>query len=537
MSSISIIETCQIDGLTYYLPAEENQLADLLRYARANNLKVAVRGAAHSFPLIAQQEAAPNSLFVTLAHLNKVNLDSQTGLVNVQAGCHLGYDPFDPLKLSTIENSLLYQIDPIHLDGPEKGRRTNQTGWALPDLGGISHQTVGGFMATGSSGGSVRYSFEDAVRAVTVMHHGVDDVEINTYTRPQPDTDTDPFYALAFAHRGLLGVVLSVAFQCEPTYDVTGTEVVSTPATCSIDLFGPGDDKRLGLADFFRGLPDPEQHRSDYSRLIWWPQPGMERMVVWQAQRTSPADEDASFPQEYKEVPYYFGSPTLSTLGADMIFTALGRWQSWITEFTVDQPLLREVLLKAGQELQPKIMEHVLGLFVSLDTPLQRFSDVWWQLLPMDNQMSDRLFPVWFTELWIPLDQTEAVMNTLREFYADAGHPERAGTFCCEIYAAQKSNFWMSPAYQTDVIRIDLFWFAGNTDGTPEAYYQQFWELLAPYGYRPHWGKYLPAATSEQGVDYLRNLYPKWDDVMALRTARDPYNIFLTDYWKQHLGL
>lgn len=537
MIDIGSIETKQINNVTYYLPKTEDDISTLLQYACQQNLKVVVRGAAHSFPLIGQEEAAPNSLFIILAYLANVNFDATTGLVNVQAGCHLGYDPFDPTGVSTVENSLLYQIDPTALDGPNKGRRIGSTGWALPDLGGISHQTVGGFMATGSSGGSVLYSFESAVVSVRIMHHGPNGVETNTYTRPTPANPDDPFYALAFAHRGLLGIVTEVVFQCEPTFDITGTETVSTPTDCSIDLFGPGDAKRLSLANFFRGLPDPQQHKGEYSRIIWWPQPGMERMVVWQANRTDPANEPAVFPVPYKEVPYIFGSPTIATAGADMIFTALGQWQSWINAFTGDDKILRDFLIETGKKLQPKIMEEILNVFVTLPTPVQPFTDVWWEILPMDNQMSDQLFPVWFTELWIPLDKTEVVMTTLRDFYADANHPERAGTFCCEIYAGRKSDFWMSPAYNTDVIRIDVFWFANNTDGTPQDYYQQFWELLAPFDFRPHWGKFLPAPDGAQGVSYLRSLYPKWDDVLTLRAQRDPYNLFLTTYWQQHLGL
>ena len=31
--------------------------------------------------------------------------------------------------------------------------------------------------------------------------------------------------------------------------------------------------------------------------------------------------------------------------------------------------------------------------------------------------------------------------------------------------------------------------------------------------------------------------YPKWDAWRAARERMDPGNVFLTDYWKTHLGL
>jgi hypothetical protein len=526
----SSIETILIDGLTYYLPKNTDEIKDLMIYAKDSNLKIAMRGAAHSFPLIPTQEQQSDNLFISLGYLNNVTLDKDTGLVTAGAGCHLGYDPFDPLKLSTIVNSLNYQLDPVG----ENGRRPGSGGWALPDLGGISHQTVGGFTATGSSGGSVLYSFDSAIMSITCMHYIDNDVVTQTYTRPVPDNPEDPFYAIAFAHMGLMGIVTEMVFQCVPAFDIKGTETISQPDKCSIDLFGTGDATRPSLATFFEG------ETANYSRLIWWPQPGEERIVVWEASRQAPASEPANFPQPYKEVPYYFSSPLLSTLGADVLMTVLGRWQSWLGDFVGTNTEKYAMMLKMGNMLMPMMTKFVLDQFVSLDTPVQNFYDVWWKGLTMDNQMGDRLFPVWFTELWIPYSEAEqvaAVMQNLKDFYKDPAHPERAGTFCCEIYAAGSNNFWMSPAYKTDVIRIDIFWFAGNTDSTPQSYYQQFWDQLAPFNFRPHWGKYLPDPAGATGAAWLQKQYPKWNDFMMLRAKLDPYNLLLSDYWKQHLGL
>src|SRR5204863_7613064 len=119
----------------------------------------------------------------------------------------------------------------------------------------------------------------------------------------------------------------------------------------------------------------------------------------------------------------------------------------------------------------------------------QLFSDCWYTGLPMDNQMSDKLMPVWFTELWIDISQSQKVMTDLLNFYNAS--TENTGAFSCEIYPAKSNAFWLSPSYLQDVIRIDVFWFANNT-GDPTTFYQKFWDLLEPYQFRPHWGKYLP---------------------------------------------
>jgi hypothetical protein len=49
-----------------------------------------------------------------------------------------------------------------------------------------------------------------------------------------------------------------------------------------------------------------------------------------------------------------------------------------------------------------------------------------------------------------------------------------------------------------------------------------------------------PAASTpgdRERLNFLSRRYPRWDDFLALRAERDPNNIFLTDYWRERLGL
>jgi len=115
-----------------------------------------------------------------------------------------------------------------------------------------------------------------------------------------------------------------------------------------------------------------------------------------------------------------------------------------------------------------------MDIFVTVDTLTNRnkgpqlFSDRWYTGLPMDNQMSDKLMPVWFTELWIDINQSEQVMDTLKAWY-DTQPITIDLSFSTEIYAARQNDFWLSPSYQQDVIRIDVFWF-GITKATRQTF-------------------------------------------------------------------
>jgi D-arabinono-1,4-lactone oxidase len=59
----------------------------------------------------------------------------------------MGIDPYDPT--STDANSFFRCID--------------REGYAVPLTGGISHQTIGGFLSTGTSGSSLRFCLTEFI--------------------------------------------------------------------------------------------------------------------------------------------------------------------------------------------------------------------------------------------------------------------------------------------------------------------------------------------------------------------------------------
>ncbi|HEY4325033.1 MAG TPA: D-arabinono-1,4-lactone oxidase [Mucilaginibacter sp.] len=541
------MDTLTINGSKYWLPENEQDVISLVNDAKQNNEIICLRGAAHSFPLIdTLQKGSASGKTYKYVMLSKMFAYKYLGnnLVWVQAGCHLGPDPFDPTGISTLDNSLLFQLN--NPPTPE------QPSLSIPDLGGITHQTVGGFLSTSSSGGSTQYSFEDALMSIDIICYGANGAEKVTFKRPVPDNPDDPFYGAGVATMGLFGIIVSATFKCSPQFYIAGQEAITTVDDCAIDLFGDGEAGKPSLATFLK--------QTEYTRLMWWPQKKITKMVVWQAGQTDQkgARDWAAqaykklgvkppFPplKPYQEVPYLLKSPIPATAAAGLFYTAIGTWPDWLHNLLEDHPFEYEALKFAVEaSFYPLILPFIMNnVFVKPDAPEtgpQQFSDVWYTGLPMDNQISDELMPVWFTELWIPIEDSQNVMNDLLEHYTEGS--DDTGAFSCEIYAAKSSPFWFSPSYQQDVVRIDIFWFAKNK-GNPTAFYQGFWDLLSKYKYRPHWGKYIPdrVKTSEGSnvpcADYLKECYQKWNAWMALREKMDPDQIFLNDYWRSHLGI
>jgi D-arabinono-1,4-lactone oxidase len=569
----------------FYHPASEEELAALVAHAYRNGLQVRARGAAHSVAYaiytdpeqpggnhVEQQSPppGPNLNIMLDRYIGLAVYDRENRRVIADAGIHLGRDPSDPTGTSTLENSLLWRLN-------------NEYGWTLSDTGGIIHQTVSGFTATGSSGGSVQFSVNanlygfrviDGTGAVTEVTRG----------------DTDP-EKLALFHSmspsmGLMGIVSRVILECVPSFNITGQEAISTIEGAAIDLLGEGTPRRPSLEAFLRD--------AEYARLTWWPQRGAERVQVWQAQQIRP--QIGFIPRRYEE---FTSRPELGESFIYVFYTFLGNLEDlgrvrkqmhegWddLTKvlrmvmqaeglpapvamgiegllnlaFDLAFPLLR-VLGPQIQKHVPQIFQAVIGQFVALDSTKegmekgepQAFHDWSWQGLPMDNQAADNKVPTEFTEIWVPLGRTRQVMNLLNDYFTAPATDDQAyvrtGTYGWELYTAQATPFWMSASHtdgadewKDGAFRVDIYWWAENPGNPAETFYPQYWRLLRAAGvpFRLHWAKFqpiIPEGDPEGWTEFFRAQYPKWDAFLELRRRRDPNNVFLTDYWRERFGL
>ncbi len=499
----------------YFHPSNEEEIVALIKRARREGRQLRVRGSAHSVAAAIRTDAPGQHIDVMLDRYRAITFDDARRRVTVQAGCNLGDDPRDPTRTASWESSLLAKLE--------------ARGWALPDLGGVTHQTVAGFLMTGSCGGTVAHAFEDAVVGFRFIDGSgrVHDVE----------RGDDHFDAIT-SSLGLLGVISTVTFECIPHYDILGREDVTAESSCTYDLFGDGD---VGLEGFLR--------RTEYARLMWWPQHGVRRVVTWQAQRMRDSDYDAATGprgalqrKPYRAVGYSIRDPRIGQLlnlagqaAGGLIYDALANTSRAFEPLARRSPMVERMGRRVRTSFATHVLPPVLRQFVETTDEPQRFWDTWCHGLPMDNQMSEASLPTEFTEIWVPLDRAGDVMRTMRAHYDRAGY-DATGSFICEVYAARAARAWMHPGYGRDSLRIDLFWFARNPGDPTRGWFVQFWELLRPFAYRLHWGKYLPR-DPELGAHHLRRQLPRWDDFLALRARCDPGNLFLTRYWREALGL
>jgi D-arabinono-1,4-lactone oxidase len=563
----------------FHHPADEQELVELVRTAHREGRGLRVRGAAHSIahaiyadplgPLdnrVSGQSPAPgDSINVMLDRYRGWRVvDEDRRLVEADAGIHLGADPSDPTGSATLETSLL-------------ARLAEDRGWTLFDTGGITHQTVSGFISTGSSGGSLRFTSNENLHGIRVIDGRGD---VHDFSRDDPDPDL--FHAMA-PGLGLLGVVSTITFACTDVFAIEGEEATATVDSAALDLLGAGDG-RPSLEQFLRD--------AEFARVEWWPQRGFDRVVTWQARRR---DAGPGFePRPYER----FGEdPEANQHLIGILYTILGNLDDLAharrrLDDSFDQlegvlARLREVrdLGVAGQAIAacvaqtaelgvdaaitaleplvplikrelPDFFPNLVALFVTLDDDKagdergepQRFSDWGWRGLPMDTAVDDVVVPTEFTEAWVPLPRTQQAMELLAAYFREPRDDHeayrRTGTYAWELYAAMPDRFWLSPSYSSGddewregAFRIDPYWFADSAADPSEALFAGLWTLLRDneVPFRLHWGKFQP--TGDDWVEFFRRQYPRWDDFLALRAERDPNNIFLTDYWRDRFGL
>ena len=316
-----------------------------------------------------------------------------------------------------------------------------------------------------------------------------------------------------------------------------------------------------------------------YTRIVWWPQAGAERIQTWKAERTEASDTGLvpyeQFPPTYGgQTEMFLGSIVFSIFGntnpfriIGLIWDRVGFYLENLGEvlrqsdkgalgrfFTFFLGVLTGLIIGAlgsalgfVNGLVRMLFPKLLPIFNPITKPGEetKFSDWYWRSLCMDNTVRDNLLATEFTEIWVPIGRAQAVMNRYQEMFEEGGY-EATGYFSTEVYGGPPTSGWMHPGYtdgsdeyKDGTVRIDVYWYRDNK-GVPnqdEGFLEQYWEVLREAGipFRLHWGKFIPRYDFEDWAAHYQANLPKFDDFMKLREKCDPDGIFYTDYWKTRL--
>lgn len=256
----------------------------------------------------------------------------------------------------------------------------------------------------------------------------------------------------------------------------------------------------IKLRDFLMG--------NEYSHLTWFPNKGVNKIYEFKAKQVPSNNEVIN-----KIIPY-------EHIIKEPYMQYLARWSLLAINYLKNQ---------GWEWIEVDFMKrHEYN--ANLPIYSREFLDLWYIALPSEDQADTKnKFKTLFTELWIPIENTETVYDMLLELWEE--EPEAAGNMGIEIYAAKASPFWMSMGYKQDVIRVDPYWFEDNKYGDMHGFFDKFWQKFLNSkelnNVRLHWGKYHPKAGAvydgiPYGPKYFRKVYPKFDEWCALRERYDP---------------
>ncbi|EMD35022.1 hypothetical protein CERSUDRAFT_116534, partial [Gelatoporia subvermispora B] len=145
----------------------------------------------------------------------------------------------------------------------------------------------------------------------------------------------------------------------------------------------------------------------------------------------------------------------------------------------------------------------------------------------------DCKYPQFTTEWAIPYGETPACLQELRAWLEEE-HADPQGLrphFPIEIRFTEADDIWLSPSRGERTCWIGIIQYKPYGLNVPyRKLFARFEKIMARHGGRPHWAK-----AHGLGPDALRQLYPRFDDFIAVLEEVDPSGMFRNPYVQRHL--
>jgi L-gulonolactone oxidase len=140
----------------------------------------------------------------------------------------------------------------------------------------------------------------------------------------------------------------------------------------------------------------------------------------------------------------------------------------------------------------------------------------------------DCLFKQYVNEWAIPAERCAEALAKIREAIKTNGFTAH---FPIEVRYVKADDIWLSPCYGRETAYIGVIMYRPYGLPVPyKRYWQAYEDIMRGCGGRPHWAK----AHGLKAKD-LAQIYPKWQDFLALRAKLDPNKIFMNGYLERVL--
>eukprot|EP00753_Platysulcus_tardus_P004928 PLAT12768.1.p1 GENE.PLAT12768.1~~PLAT12768.1.p1 ORF type:complete len:480 (-),score=192.46 PLAT12768.1:29-1447(-) len=454
-------ETASCKPSKVWQPTSLEELQAAVRGAGEAGASVRVIGSGHSPSDI----ACSDEHVICVRRLNRVlSIDRDALTVDVQAGCTL--------------KVLIAKLD--------------EAGMALPLLGSIVEQTIGGALATATHGTGLQFGMlGDGLLSATLVLADGNSLQVDRDSR---------FMPAVRVHLGALGALYSVRLRIVPQFQVS---VVEKRERMSELL--PVLRSRAEAVAHFRALYIP------HTDCVW----------TWEASRVTQRDSSVALAE-----PAERRSSRRRGLLA-FLRRLLARFSYWFRWRFIGFHAL-QFLYACGRWL-PAIIPLANKLLAAITyRGQQRSSDVSFRQFTMDCRYKQHV-----SEWCVPLRNATAALDAVRRLFVDSGGRFRAHLPVELRFQAGDSTSLLSPTGGEPALWIGIIAYKPyNLDVRYRSYFSAFEQAMRTVGGRPHWAKAFHLQADE-----LSDMYaPGWQRFQQLRAELDPTGLFTNKWTKRVLG-
>lgn len=339
-------------------------------------------------------------------------------------------------------------------------------GWALANQGDVDPQALAGAVSTGTHGTGLNFT-GFAGMVRSFKIVGSDGVE--HFCSPGADEHGRELYRLARVGLGLFGVLTEITLDAVPAFDLHADE--------------HREDFTAMRTSFVERCKE-----TDHLEFYWFP--NTEYALVKENTRV-PAAKRHDVKATWKHKLDEFGT--------------------FIDEEIINNGGLLAVceLAKAKPNLTP-----ALNNFAAKAVAQRTYTDEAHRVF-----VSPRRVKFAEMEYAVPLESVSEVLADLKRTIESSNLKI---SFPVEVRSASKDDVALSTAYGRDsaYIAVHRYWKEDHRE-----YFRLVEPIFKATGGRPHWGKIHTLSN-----DDLRERYPLFDEVAALRSKVDPDGMFLTPY-------
>ncbi|KAI5851162.1 D-arabinono-1,4-lactone oxidase-domain-containing protein [Morchella snyderi] len=439
----------------YLRPQSLPEIKLIVTLARQNGKKIIVVGSGHS----------PSDLTCTSSWM--VNLDGFSSVVAERK---------DEMQLELEAGIRLHQL----ADELEK------RGWAMPNLGSITAQSVAGAIATNTHGSSLRHgTLAQAIIGITLTLASGESVKCGP-------TENRDLYHAALVSLGGLGIITHVTFQAVPAYNLKWhQDIIKTP-------------------NILEAWNKDLWTREEYVRVWWFPYSG--RSIIWQADKTK---------DPLRERPPSWYAASLGRFSYEFLLYLA----TWVPPF---MPIVERYVFymqygwsegETGNAVQ-KSYEAL-----TMDCLFSQFVNEWAIPLEKGPEAITRL-QAWLTG---DAENVSGIPFSSRGIFVHAPIEVRVSDT-----TLQPEKPWLDQSYHlgpTLYLNATLYRPFHRNPPEWERYYEAFEYLMKELGGKPHWAKNFTTATKEE----FGQMYPKLSDWCKLREELDPQGVFRSGWLERNL--